>query len=229
MNALKTLMTRSTLLGLAVLLPACTDDVLVFPTPEPANVRIVNTTQDVALLETVIDASTSIVAERGSPSAYTSVPAGRPIGFVFKSNGADLRRDTLFYTLGGGANVILFARGSQSRLIEFRRALQDTSISPTADPVVRFVHMAENTDQFVTLEVFLQNGQRAFTEIFDPGIASGYTAFPAGEYIFEAREWESTTVAARLTARLEAGKAYTMYAYDAAPPLRDSIALQMFD
>lgn len=229
MNAQKTLMTRSILLGLAVLLPACTDDVLVFPTPEPANVRIVNTTQDVALLETVIDASTSIVAERGSPSAYTSVPAGRPIGFVFKSNGADLRRDTLFYTLGGGANVILFARGSQSRLIEFRRALQDTSISSTANPVVRFVHMAENTDQFVTLEVFLRNGQRAFTEIFDPGIASGYTAFPAGEYTFEVREWETTTVAARLTATLEAGKAYTMYAYDAAPPLRDSIALQMFD
>lgn len=226
---MKFCVTRVLFVGLAVLLTSCTDDVLVFPTPDPANVRIVNTTQDVAVLETVIDGTTSVVAERGLPSSFTGVPAGRPIGFVFKSNGADLRRDTLFYTLGGGANVILFARGSQSRLIEFRRALQDTIIGATSNPVVRFVHMAENTDQFVTMEVFFQNGQRAFEEVFDPGIASSYVSFDPGTYTFELREWETTNVAARLTVSLEAGTSYTMYAYDAAPPLRDSIALQIFD
>ena len=208
---------------------ACEQDVLVFPTPDPARVRIVNTTQDVANLETVIDESVSISAERGAATMYASAPAGRPIGFVFKSNGEDLRRDTLFYTLGGSANVILFARGSSTGLVEFRRPLQDTIIPVEADPVVRFVHMGERTDQFFTLEVFTSDGERAFPEIFDPGIASAYRAFPAGEITFEAREWESPTVAAQTTLTLERGKSYVLYTYDTMPPTFDQLTMAWFN
>ena len=199
-----------------------------FPTPDPAQVRIVNTTQDVPFLETVIDATTPVVTRRGEASNYTQASAGRPIGFVFKSDGADLRRDTLFYTLGGNARVILFARGSRSRLVEFRRALQDTTLAPTSNPVVRFVHMAENTDRFVTLEVYETKGNRAFTEIFDPGIASAYTSFTPGPHTFELRGWETPNVAAHITVDLQPGKSYVMYAYDAAPPRLDSIAVGIF-
>ena len=207
---------------------ACEQDVLVFPTPDPARVRIVNTTQDVATLETVIDETVSISSDRGLATAYASAPAGRPIGFVFKEDGEDLRRDTLFYTLGGSASVILFARGSKTGLVEFRRPLQDTSIAADADPVVRFVHMGERTDQFFTLEVFTADGQRAFPEIFDPGIASDYRSFPPGEITFETREWEAPTVAAEYTMTLERGKTYVMYTYDAAPPTFDQLAMTAF-
>jgi hypothetical protein len=61
----------SLIIGLTVLLSACTDDVLVFPTPEPANVKIVNTTQDVSVLETVIDASTSMALTFGGTPSST--------------------------------------------------------------------------------------------------------------------------------------------------------------
>jgi len=223
-----TLRSYTVLLLLAAGLSGCTEDVLVFPAPEPAAVRIVNTTQDVALLETVVDGTVSVTTTRGATANAVSAPAGRPVGFVFKSNGQNLRRDTLFYTLGGGANVILFARGSTAGLVEFRRALQDTTIAADADPVVRFVHMAENTDQFVTLEVWEKGGSQAFPEIFDPGIASSYRPFSAGTHTFEVREWSSTNVAAELTLSLERGKAYVLYAWDAAPPVLDSVALSAF-
>ena len=216
-------------LSAALIASACSEDVLVFPTPDPARVRIVNTTQDVATLETVIDESVSITAARGQATVYASAPAGRPIGFVFKEDGKDLRRDTLFYTLGGSANVILFARGSKTGLVEFRRPLQDTILPADADPVVRFVHMAERTDQFFTLEVFTGDGERAFPEIFDPGIASGYLSFPAGEITFEAREWEGPTAAATLTTTLERGKSYVVYTYDAMPPAMDQLTMTVFD
>ena len=217
------------LVAVGLLASSCEQDVLVFPTPDPARVRIVNTTQDVAELETIIDETVSIASQRGQATVYASAPAGRPIGFVFKEDGEDLRRDTLFYTLGGSASVILFARGSRTGLVEFRRPLQDTSIPADADPVVRFVHMGEQTDQFFTLEVFTGDGERAFPEIFDPGIASAYRPFPAGEITFEAREWESPTVAATLTTTLERGRAYMIYTYDAAPPAFDQLNMSVFD
>ena len=217
------------LVAVGLTVSSCEQDVLVFPTPDPARVRIVNTTQDVVNLETVIDETASITAARGAATIYAPAPAGRPIGFVFKENGEDLRRDTLFYTLGGSASVILFARGSRTGLVEFRRPLQDTSIPADADPVVRFVHMGEQTDQFFTLEVFTGDGERAFPEIFDPGIASAYRSFPAGEITFEAREWEAPTVAASLTTTLERGRSYVIYTYDAAPPAFDQLTMTSFD
>ena len=125
--------------------------------------------------------------------------------------------------------MILFARGSRTGLVEFRRPLQDTTIAADADPVVRFVHMGERTDQFFTLEVFTADGERAFPEIFDPGIASDYRPFPAGEITFEAREWEAPTVAAELTTTLERGKSYVVYTYDAMPPAFDQLTMTIFD
>ena len=79
---------------------SCEEEVLVFPTLDPANVRFINTTQDVNDLNVVIDERATVNAQRGEATAYAEAASGRQIGFVLKDGDEDLRRDTLFYTLG---------------------------------------------------------------------------------------------------------------------------------
>ena len=213
----------------AALLTSCTENVLTFPDPDPAKVRIINTTQDVSELSIVIDGTATVKANRGEATDYTTTPAGRPVGFVLKEGNEELRRDTLFYTLGGNGQVILFARGAKTGLVEFRRAIHDTTLAPGDDPVIRFTHMAENTDQFITMEVFFLGGENVFGEEFDPGLSSSYVSLEPGQYSFEVREWETTNVAVTLeNITLERGKAYMLYAWDLAPPALDQVGLSVF-
>lgn len=225
---MKHLLTLSLFVCLIVL-GGCNENILVFPTLDPALVRIVNTTQDVGTLDVVVDGSATVTSQRGFVTEYTSSPAGRPVGFVLNENGEPLRRDTLFYTLGGNAKVILFARGAKATLVEFRRAIQDTTLAPTDDPVIRFTHMAENTDFFVTLELFFKGGEKVYDEEFDPGLSSGYASLAPGTYSFEVRSWETGDVAATLeNVEIKSGQAYMLYAWDENPPAVDQVALSVF-
>jgi hypothetical protein len=217
------------ILALCLLLAGCDDGVLTFPEPAPANVRVVNTTQDVADLTVVVDAAQTVHAVRGAASTFAQSPAGRPVGFLLKDGNTELR-DTLYYTLGGNAKVILFTYGAKTGVVEFRDAIQDTTLSSDANPVIRFTHMATNVNQFSTLEVWLKGGSRLMQEDFDPGLtSSGYTSLAPGTYSFEVREYKTTNVAATLeNVVLERGKSYMLYTWDAEPPTEDKVALSIF-
>lgn len=224
-------MLRTTLFSLLLVLgiSGCSDGVLTFPTPDPALVRIVNTTQDVAQLSVVIDASVTVTAARGASADTVRAAAGRPIGFVLKEGETDLRRDTLFYTLGGDGRIILFARGSKQNVVEFRRVIQDTVLAPSDMPVIRFTHMAENTDQYISLEVWITGGEQLFGEVFDPGLSSKYQELTPGTYNFELREAGTTNVVATLTnVQITAGRSYMLYSWDTAPPALDQVTLSIF-
>jgi len=209
---------------------ACEEDVLTFPTPNPAQVRIVNTTQDVGVLSVLIDRTSTVDVNRGTASNEVTTSAGRPVSFVLKEGTTDLRRDTLYYTLGGDARVILFTYGSKNGLVEFRRAIQDTTLDAASDPVIRFTHMAESTDQFSTLEVWITGGPRLLSEDFDYGLSStSYQSIAPGTYSFEVREYGTTNVGATISnVTLERGKSYMLYVYDTEPPTPDRIALSIF-
>ena len=207
----------------------CEQDVLEFPELEPAYVRFVNTTQDVDTLAISIDQAQPVVAVRGGATDYVIAESGRAVGFVLKEGEELLRRDTLFYTLGGAAKVILFTRGATSTVVEFRRAIQDTTLDPDDDPVIRFTHMAEQTDQFVTMELWFKGGEKVYNMEFDPGLSSPYKSLAPGVYSFELREWQSTNVAAELlNVELERGKSYMLFAWDLAPPALDNVGLSIF-
>lgn len=224
-------MLRTTLFSLLLVLgiSGCSDGVLTFPTPDPALVRVVNTTQDVAQLSIVIDASVTVTAARGASADTVRAAAGRPIGFVLKEGETDLRRDTLFYTLGGDGRIILFARGSKQNVVEFRRVIQDTVLAPSDMPVIRFTHMAENTDQYISLEVWITGGEQLFGEIFDPGLSSKYQELTPGTYNFELREAGTTNVVATLTnVQITTGRSYMLYSWDTAPPALDQVTLSIF-
>jgi hypothetical protein len=216
----------------AILLTGCEQDVLTFPDLEPAHVRIVNTTQDVEQLNVVVDRSSTVTAARGAATGLAPAESGRLVSFVLKDGDKVLGgegRDTVYYILGGGAKVILFARGSTSNVVEFRRAIQDTTLSPNDDPVIRFTHMAEQTDRFVTLEVWFKGGEKVFDAEFDPGLSSTYVSLPPGTYSFELREWGGPAVAAELVnVELKKGTSYMLYAWDAAPPTLDAVSLSIF-
>lgn len=224
-------MIRSTLLSLFVvmILSACSDGVLTFPTPDPALVRVVNTTQDVEQLTIVIDEVATVTASRGASADTVRAAAGRPIGFVLKEGSTTLRRDTLFYTLGGNGRIILFTRGSKQNVVEFRRVIQDTVLAPSNVPLIRFTHMAENTDQYISLEVWISGGQQLFGEIFDPGLSSKYQELQPGSYTFELREAGTTNVVATLPdVQIKNGQSYMLYAWDTAPPELDQVTLSIF-
>jgi hypothetical protein len=224
-------MLRTTLFSLLLVLgiSGCSDGVLTFPTPDPALVRVVNTTQDVSQLSVVIDASITVTAARGASADTVRAAAGRPIGFVLKEGETDLRRDTLFYTLGGDGRIILFARGSKQNVVEFRRVIQDTVLAPSDMPVIRFTHMAENTDQYISLEVWITGGEQLFGEIFDPGLSSKYQELTPGTYNFELREAGTTNVVATLTnVQITTGRSYMLYSWDTAPPALDQVTLSIF-
>ncbi len=219
---------------LTLLLPAiavlngCDDGVLSFPDPDPAQVCVVNVTDDVDTLGVVVAATDSTTAVRGAVSGWLQCPAGRPTGFVLKNNQQQLR-DTAYYTLGGKARVILFAYGSTKNVVEFRRAIQDTVLLATENPVIRFTHMAQNVDKFATVEVWIKDGPRLLPEDFDPGLSSNFASLPPGTYTFEIREYQSTNIAAILpNVTLERGKSYMLYTWDASAEQTDNVMLSIF-
>lgn len=199
----------------------CSDGVISFPTPEPAQLRIVNTTLNVPQLRVTIDSSTSVDVARGAASSFTAVPAGRAVKFFFGSPTRNYRTD-LRFTLGGSARVLLFVWGDSSSVIEYRREIQDTVLPPgTPNAYVRFTHMGGSTGTgFYEVDVWV-NGQTKLTdEYFDPGKSSAqFTQLTPGTYTFELRESGTTTVLATLpNVELRAGTAYMLYSYDAATP-----------
>jgi len=126
--------------------------------------------------------------------------------------------------------VMLFAYGSKGTVVEFRRAIQDTTLPASSNPVIRFTHMAQNVDRYATLEVWIKGGQRLIAEDFDPGLTSlAYTSLSPGTYSFELREYQTTNVVAELNnVAIEPGRSYMLYSWDAAPPALDSISLSIF-
>lgn len=217
------------LLGAFVI--GCDDGVLNFPQPAPASLRVVNVTQDVATLGVVLEGASTLLIDRGAASSEIDVTAGRPVSFVFKEGDSVLRRDTLFYTLGGDAHVILFAKGTKTNLVEFRQAIQDTSVSGNTMAFVRFTHMAENVNRAEFVELWTDGGQKVFDNLFLPGISSSnYAQLTPGAYTFVLREEGTGEVLGCLAnVSLLAGSSYMLYSYDAAPPAVDSIAMDIFN
>lgn len=216
-------------LAVAVLASACSDGVITFPTPDPAQVRIVNVTQNVPVARVIFDSTIVIDAARGQASDYVQVAAGRPVTFTLGSP-SEVFRSSLRYTLGGNARVILFARGDTNGLVEFRREIQDTTLpSGTQHAVIRFTHMAENVDKAYFVEVWA-DGQRLLTQEFEPGISSpSFTIIQPGAHTFEIREAGTTNVLATLSnVQLFAGLSYMLYTYDTQPQTTDNLTLDIF-
>lgn len=209
---------------------ACESGVITFPTPEPAAVLIVNTTQNVPITRVTMDSTINVDVERGLASAYTEVAAGRPVTF-FIGSPTMVYRDNLRYTLGGNGRVILFVRGDTNSLVEFRREIQDTVMpAGSTSSVIRFTHMAERVDKAFFLEVWITGGPRLLPEEYEIGISSPvYHEIEPGTYSFEVREGGTTNVLAVLpNVQISAGRSYMLYTYDAAPPTVDSISLSIF-
>ncbi|MFM8771025.1 MAG: hypothetical protein ACKOE4_03230 [Candidatus Kapaibacterium sp.] len=199
-----------------------------FPSPEPAQLRIVNVTTNLQRARVTIDSTTVIEADRGTATEYTSVAAGRQMQVQIGSTNRVLRGN-LKYTLGGGARVILFVRGDTTSLVEFRREIQDTLLPVGAqNSVVRFTHMAENVDKGYFLEVWISGGEKLFPVEFEPGISSRYYSIAPGTYSFEVREAGTTNVLARLAnVTIGSGQAKMLYTYNASSII-DDIKLTIF-
>ena len=223
------LLVRLLLTSSCLALVACSDGVISFPTPEPAQLRIVNTTSNVPQLRVTIDSSSYVDVARGAASDFTSVPAGRQVKFFFGSPSRNYRTD-LRFTLGGSARVLLFVWGDSSSVIEYRREIQDTVLpAGTTQAFVRFTHMGGSTGVgFYEVDVWV-NGQTKLTpDFFDPGKSSAqYSQLAPGTYTFEIRESGTTTVLATLpNVQLQAGTSYMLYSYDA--PTAGELLLGIF-
>ena len=212
-----------------LLLVACNDGIISFPTPEPAQVRIVNTTFNVPELRVTIDSSTYVDVSRGSASSFTQVPAGRAVKFFFGTPTKNYRTD-LRFTFGDNGRVLLFIWGDSSSVIQNRRVIQDTLLPPDAtQSYVRFTHMGGSTGVgFYEVDVWVNGQDKLTPEYFDPGKSSSqYTQLAPGTYSFEIREFGTTTVLATLpNVELKAGTSYMLYSYDA--PTSGDLLLGIF-
>lgn len=231
MDTMRTYLVAPIILLCVAALLGCNDGVLNFPQPAPATVRVVNVTQDVGTLGVVIEGTSTLLIERGKASSATAVTSGRPVSFVFKEGDSVLRRDTLLYTLGGSARVILFAKGTKTNLVEFRQAIQDTLVSGAPMAFIRYTHMCDAVDKAGFVQVHLDNGEKLFDDIFQPGFSSRtYAQLAPGTYTFVLREDLTGVELGRLAnVSLAAGASYMLYSYDAAPPAVDSIAMDIFN
>ncbi|MBM4178460.1 MAG: DUF4397 domain-containing protein [Ignavibacteria bacterium] len=221
--------THIAILFIAIHATSCGDGVITFPVPDPAQVRIVNVTQNVPTVRVIFDSTIVVDAQRGKASNFAQVAAGRPIAFTLGSP-STVFRSNLRYTLGGNARVILFARGDTNGLVEFRREIQDTTIpSQSPNSVIRFTHMAENVDKAYFVEVW-SNGTRLMAQDYEPGISSpAYTVLQPGTYSFEIREAGTTNVLATLKdVTITAARSYMLYTYDRQQQATDNITLDIF-
>ena len=212
-----------------IIVAGCQDGVLTFPTPEPAVMRIVNVTMNVPRARVIVDSTTTIEADRGNASEFVEVAAGRQINVQLGSS-QRIFRSNLRYTLGGNARVILFVRGDTTKLVEFRREIQDTVLPDSASgSVIRFTHMAENVDKAYFLEIWITGGGRLFTDEFEPGISSrSFFRITPGTYSFEVREAGTSNVLARLNnVTIDTRKSYMLYTYDSSTQM-DDITLAIF-
>jgi len=229
MKLFRTSLTHALMALIAFVMIGCQDGVLTFPTPEPALMRIVNVTLNVPRARVIIDSTTVIEANRGEASEFVEVAAGRQINVQLGSSNR-IYRSNLRYTLGGSGRVILFVRGDTTKLVEFRREIQDTLLPDTAQSsFVRFTHMAENVDSGYFLELWITGGPRVFTDEFEPGISSrSYFPLTSGTYSFEVREAGTTNVLARLSnVVIDSGRSYMLYTYDASDSI-DDMSLAIF-
>ncbi len=223
-----------------IVLAGCESGVLVFPTPQPANVRFVNVTSDISTVRVMIDGGTTVDVARGDASDYTDVGAGRQVAIVVTEPDpvpsdaipARIFVDTTKYTFGERGRVILFVFGDTTGTTAFRSEIQDTVLpSSTSKPVIRFTHMALTVDKAYFVDVFIAGGRQLFSgQEFSPGIsASSYEELEPGTYTFELRESGTTNVVATLRdVTITSGRSYMLYSYDAAPPEMDAVALSIF-
>ena len=209
-----------------ITLTACNDGVISFPTPEPAQFRVVNTTVNVPTPRVTVDSSSYVDVNRGSVSPLIDVPAGRRVRFGFGSQTRNYL-DSVYFTFGSSARVLLFILGdttgkTTNSNISYLRAIQDTLLPPgTANSFVRFTHIGSATN-FIPYEVEVWvNGKAKLTqEFFEAGKSSAqYSQLAPGTYTFQIREYGTTTVLATLpNVELRAGTSYMLYSYDAATP-----------
>lgn len=225
----RSLSSATLLVVLSLLLGSCQDGVITFPTPEPAQLRIVNVSTNLQRARVTVDSTVLIDADRGAASEYVQVAAGRQLQIQIGSPDRVLRGN-LKYTLGGGARVILFVRGDTTSIVEFRREIQDTTLpTGTQNSVVRFTHMAENVDKGYFLEVWITGGAKLFPIEFEPGISSrSYYSIAPGTYSFEVREAGTTNVLSRLeNVTIGAGQSKMLYTYNASSTI-DDMKLSIF-
>lgn len=214
-----------------LLLISCTENVLVFPDSKPARVRIVNITQDVSNLEVSIDKQTPLVAERGGSVLASNFPAGRPVSFTFSEQGKLVRRDTLYYTLGSNANLILFVKGSAKGLVEFFSVAQQDTVLPrdASNAVLRFTHGALESLGAQTVLVFA-NGTQLMTEEYDPGITSSkYYSLAPGLYNFELRDaFTNEVVGVKTNVQISAAQSYMLFSFDLLPVQDKQVGVSIF-
>ena len=156
---------------------------------------------------------------------------GRPVSFTFNENGKSIRRDTLYYTLGSNANLILFVKGSAKGLVEFFSIAQQDTTLPASAPnaVIRFTHAALESFGAQTVKVFA-NGNQLFNEEFDPGITSTkFLQIPPGSYTFELRDAFTNNVVGTIGAiQISAGVSYMLFSYDLLPVAEKQVGLSIF-
>lgn len=192
---------------------ACNDGVIVFTTPSPAKMRVVNVTLDIPLVQVVVDSTIRINSYSGKASEYTDVAAGRPVGLQIAS--ADSISKEKKYTFGDNGKTILFVKGSTERGVDFL-SVQDTTLPANEQSsFVRFVHMAKGLNKASVVELWANNAQQVFPNRFQPELSSpGFARLPPGRYSFEVREARTPNVIARLdTTAMEPGRSYIIFLY----------------
>lgn len=221
------------ILCLMLTLAGCNESVLEFPLPTPARVRIVNTSRDADTIGVVIDSTIALGVARGDVSPFVEVGAGRPITFIVTYRGAIIGRDTSKYTMGSNGSIILFARGSKSKLVSFNSPVQDTVLAADeANAFLKFTNACEYdyVEAGGLVEVFSGSGDKIFKEQYPPDITSPrWSRMAPGTYTFIVREAGTTRELTRIeNVVLQAGKSYMLYSYDRNPPALDDIGLRIF-
>jgi hypothetical protein len=212
---------------------ACDEDVLTFPTLEPARIRIVNTAIGTPFLQFVIDSTIVIDVPYSDVSTSTNIPAGRPIPFVINVNGRPAGRDTSRYTFGTSGASFLVSTSTTPGNYTIVSPIRDT-ILPAGVPngYIKFLHAVnpELADRSFEVEVILNTDTRLFgTRTFEPYVSSpNFAQLAPGTYSFRIQEAGGTTVFARLdNVIIEAGKSYLLYSFLSQPATADGIALKI--
>lgn len=202
-------------LAALVLCTSCNENTVTFPTPTPATARIVNVTSDVDTLTVIVDYTTTVKIPHGEASAPISFSSGRPTPFVLMEGDTMLRRDTLYYTFGSGASMVMYSKGTKTNTVEFLRAVPDTGVDASSGKAyVRFSHMAtERPDGEPYVDLRLLPKDSVVLASMEPGKTKQFSIAP-GTYSFASVQEGTTTTIATLPAQeFRAGVLYTIYLY----------------